>query len=971
MSLSAKALLHRLPLAPLTQGEARVRAIATDSRAVAADTLFMARRGWFVDANRFVPAALEAGAQSLVLTDAGAAVDGVPSWLSTAEDRDLGLLADRFYGAPTEELAVFAVTGTNGKTSVTFLLEHLLASIGERPAVIGTVAHRFEGDVHDAKNTTPDGLVIHGLARRWRTAGATCLLLEASSHGLHLERVAGVAVDVVGFTNLTVDHLDYHETFDAYRDAKRLLFTRLLGHALARGKRPAAVAFADGAEGRAMLAARPEHTPGLAVGLQDGALRCEILEQGAAWTRIAVHSEAGVSNVRVPIVGRHNVANIAVALGMVRSFLAQRARLDAFASALASLEHFAGIPGRFELAATPGVGVPPVFVDYAHSPDAVAHAVSVLRDLGPAPRTVVLGCGGDRDTTKRPQMAAAAAAGAERCVFTSDNPRSESPAAILDDMMRGLDPGDAEVWCIEDRSDAIAAALETEGPVLVAGKGHETYQEIGGVRVHLDDGEEVRRALAARREGRGHAEQPLLAGWSAPRLASALGGALAQRGPQRGWGALTTDSRAVTPEGIFVALRGDRFDGHAFVEAAIEAGAGLVVVERAVEAPSTVSVVRVEDTRQALIDLASALLREARRRAGSLVVVGITGSNGKTTTKEYLHAISRGWSGATLVTPGNWNNHIGLPLTVARIAPHHRVALLEMGANQPEDIAELAAIASPDVGVITSIGKAHTEGFGSLDGVRHAKSGMVRGAAPHTLVLPLSERAHDVWSRGDHAVVTVGADDSGADVEWSREGVDGPVSLVSDAGAIGVTIEQAGAHNGANVATAWASAQAVASLRGEPIDVEASLRALAVHTVPGGRMRATRVGDLAIIDDAYNANPSSMRAALSVLTAADAPRKVAVLGDMFELGESSESEHAHLGRDAAAAADRIIAVGPLSRALSDAACKAGADAVWVSSNAEVAPLLAEEPSGTLVLLKASRGIALESVVEDLRRLRGA
>ena len=968
---SASALLHRLPLTPLVEGEGRVVAIETDSRAVDEGALFMARRGWFVDANRYVPGAVEAGASAIVVTDAAAAADGVPTWLSEGEDRDLGLLADRFFDAPTEELDVFAVTGTNGKTSVSYLLEHLLGAVGERPGVIGTVTHRFEGDTQNAKNTTPDGLMIHGLARRWRSAGATCLVIEASSHGLELERVAGVAVDVVGFTNLTVDHLDFHETFGAYRAAKRLLVTRLIGHALARGKAPSVVSFTDTDEGAATLAARPPHTAGLSVGIDGGDVRCVIVGRSEASTTIEVRCAGETQRVEVPVVGDHNIANIAVALGMVRAHLMKRGDEPSFARAVRSLAHFAGIPGRFELAATPGEGVPPVFVDYAHTPDAVANAVRVLHGIGATPRTVVLGCGGDRDAAKRPAMAAAAVEGADRCVFTADNPRSESPAAILEDMTRGLEPGDTSVTCIVDRSDAIAHALETTGPVLVAGKGHEAYQEVDGLRVHLDDGEEVRRCLAARRSGRDHRAQPLLSGWSASRLAREIGGACVQRGPQRGWGGLTTDSRAVEAHGIFVALRGDRFDGHAFIASACDAGAGVLIVERDIEAPEGVTVIRVDDTRAALTELAAAVLREARRRAGSLVVVGITGSNGKTTTKEYLRALSAGWGGEALVTPGNWNNHIGLPLTVSRLAPAHRCALLEMGANQPNDIEELSAIASPDVAVITSIGHAHTEGFGTLEGVRKAKSGILRGTSPHTLVLPASERAHACWSNGEHRVVTVGPEDAGADMAWSRDGLAGAITLTCADAAVGASVLQPGTHNAANVATAWAAAEAVAALRGVPLDVERALTALATHEVPGGRMRALEIDGVQFIDDAYNANPSSMRAALAFLHASGAPRRVAVLGDMLELGDAAEAEHARLGEAAAEAADRVIAVGPLSRAMAESAARAGADATWVADRGDVAALLNDEPAGALVLLKASRGIALEAVLDDLRRLRGA
>lgn len=954
--MNAAALLEGLPLRPLRPGDAAVRAIETDSRAVRAGSLFFARRGWFVDANAFVPQALDAGASALIVTreDAVPANCAVPVWLSESEDRDLGLLAARFCGHPTRSLTVFGVTGTNGKTSVSAMLEHMLRSCGQRVGVIGTVTHRFESDVLPARNTTPDGKTIHELARRWFDAGATCLVLEVSSHGAALDRIAGIAFDRVGFTNLTVDHLDFHETFDAYRDAKALLFSRELERAAAHGKQPRAAAFVDDAHGAAMLDAAPADVPRCRVSTMDAAadLRLELLESTASGARVRLHAAGRTTDVDTTLIGAHNVANAAVALGMLDGVLDPH-------EAVATLATFPGVPGRFE-APLRGDGAPAIFVDYAHTPDAVENALRVLRSLGPAPRTVVLGCGGDRDRTKRPLMARAAVEGAERVILTSDNPRSEDPQAILDDMLAGLsDAEQASVVVEPDRAAAVAQTLGAQGPVLIAGKGHEAYQEIAGARLHLDDREEVRRAAASVRMG---SEAPLLSGWSAERIAAVCGGTLQQVGHATGWGALRTDSREVGPHDVFVALRGERHDAHAFVPQVIDAGAGLLVVDRDVAAPAPVAVVRVDDGVAALGRLASGLLGEARRRNDGLQAVGITGSNGKTTTKQ----IAASLLDAALVTPGNWNNHIGLPLTVARLRNDHRVAVLEMGANRPTDIDELAAIARPEVGVVTSIGHAHTEGFGGgLDSVRRAKAGMLRSSGARVGIVPHDEAQLPIWLDAASRVgevQTFGPEGCGADLTWSREGAHGMVTLRSG-GALPprtwtTPLALPGQHNASNLAAAWLACLALDPSRIDDDATTLSTR-LGALEAPAGRLQVSDRAGSTLIDDSYNANPTSMRAALDVLAATEGSPRVAVLGEMKELGGDVEQAHAELGAYAAERADEVWAVGRGARAIADGAGPCGH---WFATPELAGDALAGVPRGAVVLVKGSRGAQLERAI---------
>ena len=981
-------LMRDLPMQVLRDGDADVTAIVTDSRAVVPGALFFAREGWFVDSHRFLASAQEQGATSFVVTrpDALEGTDYAPVAHSTAEDRDLGLVCDRFFGEPTMELKVYGITGTNGKTSTAYLLEHILRELGERPAVIGTVSHRFEDHVIPAKNTTPDGLTIHGFAREAKSLGATCLVLEVSSHGAELGRIAGVAFDVVGFTNLSVDHLDYHKTLEAYQGAKELLFSEFLEASSVRGKRTHAVAWTESAGvdtvGATMLAASAPTGTRTRVGVDaeadlqvealrwlgtrgvelratahgrlnpgavsDGAVSDGAVSEGAASKGAGVEQVVATST----LVGSYNLENVAVALAMVHA-----THPDRLADAADALQRFAGIPGRFE-AAFAVDGIPTAFVDYAHTPDAVARAARVLADLDDTQGTVVLGCGGDRDRTKRPQMTRAALEALPHVVLTADNPRSERVEDILDEMVADVD-GAARAVRIANRSEAIERAIrDAQGPVLIAGKGHETYQEVDGVRYHFDDREEARRSCRARMLNCPASAVPLLSGWSVERIAAAMGGRVVRRGANRPFGVLSTDSRTIGRDDIFVALKGARFDAHTFVEMTDAAGAGLVIVDADAELPSvSCGVVAVPSTHVALQRLATALLTEARTRRDGLRVLAITGSNGKTTTKELAAALL---GEQALATPGNFNNHIGLPLTVAAIAPKHRYAVLEMGANAPTDIAELAAIATPDVGIITSIGLAHVEGFGDLDGVRNAKMG-IGASGLETVVVPAAQVTASDWPASNplqHGMLTFG--DQGAattaTMTVTRADAFGPACLDGADISLGLP----GLHNAMNLAAAVLGVQALTGAVLEPADIAARVSDLAL---PAGRLRRETIAGRVLIDDAYNANPASMEASLRLLAGMPSPR-IAVLGEMRELGDAAAELHAQVGAIAAECADIVMSVGASASAIAEGANSAQhfddiADAV--------AYLAASTPAGATVLLKGSRGARLEQLISPLRQ----
>lgn len=485
-ALADKRVLGQLP--------AEILGVAYDSRKVAPGEIFVAIPGLKQDGRRYVEDALARGATAVVLEGADL-LEGrsVARVLVGSARAALARLADAYFGHPSGSLTVIGITGTNGKTTTSYLVDGLLAAQGRRTGLIGTVQYRIGALSIPAGQTTPEALETQQLLRRMVDEGVTGVAMEVSSHALALSRVEGIDFDVAVFTNLTQDHLDFHVTMDAYRDAKRHLFVLL-----AAGNKPTrtAVVNADDASGLAMVADLPLHT--LTYGVRGRAdVRPTRWSSGAEGIRMNVRTPAGHLDIASPLVGEHNVENllaatgVGIALGMEPALIAR------------ALGSVGSVPGRFERveAGQPFL----VVVDYAHTPDALERTLETARKLrGPGGRlAVVFGCGGDRDRGKRPLMGGIAARLAERVWVTSDNPRSEPPEAIIADIVAGIPGGIAldRHETIPDRKAAIQRALTWAGAgdvVVIAGKGHETYQIIGSDVLPFDDRAQARAALAGR-----------------------------------------------------------------------------------------------------------------------------------------------------------------------------------------------------------------------------------------------------------------------------------------------------------------------------------------------------------------------------------------------------------------------------------------------------------------------------------------
>lgn len=455
-----------------------ITGIATDSRKVKPGNLFVALRGFTVDGHDFIQQAQEKGAVAYLVEEER----DTPQVSIRVSDttRALAIVAAQFYGHPTSRLRLLGVTGTNGKTTVTHLVEQILNDAGHPTGIIGTIQMRMGEYVEEVKNTTPDALELQRMFAIMLDKGATHACIEVSSHALEMGRVWGCDFITGIFTNLTQDHLDYHRTMENYRHAKSLLFSQL-GNTYNGKQQKFAVLNVDDSsteQYRKMTAAQV-----ITYGIdRDADVRALDISIGSGGTAFTLQTFKGVTKIQMKMIGKFSVYNV---LAATAACLMEGVPLHQIK---ASIEKMAGVPGRFE-PVDEGQDYA-VVVDYAHTPDSLENVLTTAREFTKGKLYCVVGCGGDRDRTKRPIMAQIASRYADHTIFTSDNPRSESPQAILEDMVQGLKNEAGSFECIVDRKQAIerSIALANSGDcIVIAGKGHETYQIINGQVLDFDD----------------------------------------------------------------------------------------------------------------------------------------------------------------------------------------------------------------------------------------------------------------------------------------------------------------------------------------------------------------------------------------------------------------------------------------------------------------------------------------------------
>ncbi|NNK14495.1 MAG: UDP-N-acetylmuramoyl-L-alanyl-D-glutamate--2,6-diaminopimelate ligase [Desulfofustis sp.] len=993
--------LPNLVSAPVLVDSVMIGELCDDSRVVGPASLFVAVKGDHHDGHDSLDEAIAGGAVAVVV-DHGCIDKQKKSELEAVvlevEDSRaaLGLLAEAFYRYPATEMTMVGITGTNGKTTVSYLIEQTLREIGVQTGVIGTVEYRYilrDGTCvsQPAPLTTPDPVKLQHLLREMADNGVSHVIMEASSHALQQYRLGSLKFDLGIFTNLSQDHLDYHLTMDDYFMAKIRLFTHHMK-----------------ADGTAVIVAQQSNLAGeersarvieLCRMLPITSIVCGATESSdvkltghdstLAGVRCELVDEKGHSyRIESILIGRFNIDNLMTAFSVLAALGYDKARCAEL------LGRAAGAPGRIEpvrLAGKPD-GQPTVVVDYAHTPDALEKVLGALKSLEHERLICVFGCGGDRDELKRPLMGEIAARLADITIVTDDNPRREDPASIRRSVIEGVvraglkrrsadwldhyQPGESGYIEIDGRGTAIHTAV-TRGRkgdiVLIAGKGHENYQIVGSETRFFDD------MLCA--------QQSSLA-WDLQSLITATGGTLVRESGQSRFGEISTDTRTISENDIFVALQGDQFDGHDFLENAIGGGARCLVVSAVDRLPEAdVVCIQVMDTLAALGDLARYRLDRVRPLSQP-VVVGLTGSCGKTTVKDMAAAIfSVHWpdradqpTGRVLKTVGNFNNLIGLPLSLLPVSVQHRILVLEMGMNRPGEIARLAQIGDPDICCITNVQPAHLEGLGTIEGVAAAKGELFERSRTNSVHVVNLDDEHIVGlsKRYSNKVIGFAVTSKGAGREtvvWAENVAtddDGHLNFTLHVGKHNTELylHTLGLHNVSNCCAAAAIAHAAG------IDFETIVAGLEQFRASSRRMeRLTSPKGLKILNDSYNANPASMASGLRTLGKLPARTRMAVLGDMLELGKAARDLHRSVGNVAAQSDLSYLAlVGEFGQQIKQGAQTSGMDPdrirVFTDKN-NIIDWIEElfggshlQP-GDWLLVKASRGLALDTVVDQI------
>lgn len=865
--------------------------LSVDSRMVKAGDGFIAWPGAAVDGRQFVAGLLKQNVAACIVEQ-----DGVQAWSWVNDARvavyaglkkDIARIAALYYEQPSRQMDVFAVTGTNGKTSTSWWIAQALSALNHACGVVGTMGIGTLDQLEPSALTTPDPVRLSAALRNMVEHSVKACAIEASSIGIEEHRFDGLNVKVALFTNITQDHLDYHETMEAYWQAKRRLFSwpRL----------KAAVINIDDEYGAKLAQELIQKNGALQVityTRQDqskATLKACHIQHLAEGLVFDVCEGQLTATVQAQLVGDYNISNV---LGVIGALRASGYGLSEAAKVCSTL---LPVPGRMQNVVTLKAGQCKVVVDYAHTPDALENVLKALQPLAKARHGelwCVFGCGGDRDARKRPLMGKIAQELADKVVVTSDNPRTETPEKILQDIVAGMKQ-DQHLQVEVDRKKAIEYALKNASNhdvVLIAGKGHEPYQEISGVRYPFSDADIGSQFL--NRSGSGVLGMLTLQQASDLMLSQGVRARIIGDA-QTVFSRVHTDTRTLVIGDLFVALRGEKFDAHDFLVQAKSQGAVAALAEHGLSQAGLCGL-EVSDSLKALGALA-----KGWRVCHKLPVIAVTGSNGKTTTTQMIASILNAWHAENaLATQGNLNNEIGVPLSVLRLRPHHQVAVFELGMNHPGEIAALAKIAKPTVALVNNAQREHLEFMQTVEAVAKENGQVIEALGlDGVAVYPANDAFSGLWKEMAQVRNTVmfALDQQAdanyfADYEWLGDAW--KIAVTTPCGTFECVLRCAGEHNVKNALAAIACAQQA----GAPI--EALAQGIDSFKAVSGRSEVTRlsIGDktITLINDSYNANPDSVRAAIDVLAGLSG-NTLLVLGEMGEVGVDGQVFHTEVG----------------------------------------------------------------------------
>lgn len=957
--------------------------IRTDNRLIQKGDIFICIKGFSVDGHFFAKDAIQKGAALIIhetdITEAMnsdfAALDSDASLrhlsIQVTDTRKAAALAVRMrYDDPSAQFCLIGITGTNGKTTISTLIYQALSELGYKCGLIGTLGYYIDQEHYPTKNTTPDIVELNKIFLQMIGCGVTHVIMEVSSHALALERVYGLHFDYTIFSNLSRDHLDFHRSFEEYGAAKFRLFS----------DNPDSVALinTDDKWGKSFYDKLKE-TNATVYSISEAEADFEIYQAntGISGSTFELLNQGKNLKVSSSLIGAFNIYNLSTVMACLQLLGIESEKLTEIAPKLKAPA------GRFE--AVPnyrGIGV---FIDYAHTPealenvlrtaDAIAHSkthtaenTSDKEAFTKKPRVLCLiGAGGDRDRGKRPLMLKIAMTHSDAVIITDDNPRTEDPNQIIKDIIR-----DTNIWLpwwiIRDRREAINAILRLAQPqdiVLICGKGHENYQEIQGIRHHFDDFEVAREYLEnddnysykpddddlilpvdpmllelindSQFSSDPEQTQPF---FSPDAQSGSTSSAISYQNLHR----LCLDSRQAKPNSIYVAIKGENFDGHDFVQGMLADQSCVAIGEKALP----------EDSRYLMVDNSLNSLGAFCRKyllMFSPYKVALTGSTGKTTTKEMIYQMLSHIA-PTLKSVKNENNIIGLCKTILKIKPWHEYAVFELGTNHFGEIAAMSDICFPDCGMILNIGPSHLEFFGDEDGVFSEKSSLFER--------PLLQRVYpsddDRFIKYKHQGVSVGFAPE-ADYRISQ--------VVSENGRTDFLLNDVPYSIPYEVSYFTVNAAFTIALGSELGIHDTDIRK-AMEQAPelSMRMQILQNADQKIIVDCYNANPVSLLNAIEHWAKTEMQRPhIAILGDMLELGESSMQYHQMMGAVLSEKEIEIlITVGKDSIYYHPDETQAGYKHYATVEELAASGVINSFPENSYILLKGSHGIHLEKLL---------
>ncbi len=977
-----------------------ILSITSDSREIKPDSLFIAVKGLMADGHDYIDQAFAKGATAVIAQDQPENPKE-SACIVLVENSRLAMagIAARFYNNPSKDMIITGITGTNGKTTTTWILESIFNEQGFSTGVIGTVNIRYSGNEYNTPGTTPDSIDLQKTLYDMKMAGVTHVIMEVSSHGIDLNRVDFCDFNIGVFTNLSLDHLDYHKNMDQYFDCKKKLFTKLLGSGTK--KSATAVLNIDDAKGDVLSDILNYKTIEISSQKKTDIFANNIKYDIHGLTG-TIHLPDDSFKLQSSLIGNFNLENILCAAGAAHALNINKKQIKN------GIENCHTIPGRLEkinyskvLLSDLSKGFPQdlsssdrfLFVDYAHTPDALNSILNTLRKIAPKRVITIFGCGGGRDSSKRALMGKIACKHSDIAIVSSDNPRTENPDSIIDDIIKGLDnfhelldhdlksnPFKKGYFIEANRKKAILKAMVISKPediIIVAGKGHETYQITNNGTIHFDDKEELAKAVIE------FNKKFLPIQWEINDLIKALECDPVFSTIEKNYKffRINTDSRTIQKNHLFLALKGEAFDGHTFIKGLTDRGIKGFITQKGylnsldqntIKQFQKKNIIIFED--QNTLAALGKLARYQRVRA-DVKVLAITGSSGKTTTRKIAEKIFN-TQFHTLSTKGNFNNEIGMPLTLLNLSASHEWAIVEMGMNHAGEISRLSKIALPDIAMVTNTASVHLEGLGSVNNVAKAKAEIFEGLNINsTTIIPGSDPRREILETkakenkniknflffgqdGNHDI-------SGSDIKTDMDSTKFTVNINN--------IKQKFCINSPALFMADNCLAAICAAMSADISLKGMQTGIKAFNPVSGRMNIHKLnGSINIIDDTYNANPVSVTAALETLNNMSQERNsIAVLGDMLELGEESDKFHWQIGQKAASLGiNKLYIFGTRGGQILKGAMenKFSSNNIYHGTKKKIVQKVLESINEeTWILVKGSRAMAMETIVHELKQ----